>query len=253
MHEVLRALGRSIAGQSRVCFDVSNPLPTWLFDEGMMEAIREVKVLKIYEVQRNSLILSKQNISVEIGIHGLHRLEELQILWLHGVGLYGPSNLLPPNLAFMRIQGRTWTSLHPRLYSAAEGSLPTYAPRGTQHLGQHPMLRHLEICSVHIAKDVTDALGELQALECLQIESQDWEAIPEAFGQLWLTRFMKNPRILKLLNFQVSHLQGGEFLPHNCTNSNRNGNVFIHEKSKDTELLSFQVSDIYSRRRVCTS
>ncbi|CAM6115941.1 unnamed protein product [Calypogeia fissa] len=214
MHEVLRALGRSIAGQTRVCFDILNGLPAaWRFDEGTMKAIREVKVLKI-GCKTWGWTRSTPNIS----IHGLHGLEKLKILWLYGVDLYGPPNLLPPNLAFMRIQDGTWTSLHPRLSSQAEGSLPTYAPLGTQH----PMLRHLEICSWHIAKDVTDALGELQALEYLQIESQDWAVIPEGFGQLSSLKYLliQDCRKLRCFLGVIGHLEKLEFLRISCRHSN---------------------------------
>ncbi|CAM6099609.1 unnamed protein product [Calypogeia fissa] len=102
MHEVLRDLGKSIALRdggnvgtpSRVCYNASNPLPTpWRFKEEMST----VKLLMI------SSPTSEEMAYPEIKIQELRGLKELRILWLDGVSLSGPCDLLPRKLSYMRI------------------------------------------------------------------------------------------------------------------------------------------------------
>ncbi|CAM6091755.1 unnamed protein product [Calypogeia fissa] len=191
MHEVLRDLGRSLAcpkdqkvsTHSRVCFDVSNPLPTaWAF----IEENPKVKVL---------VISSGEMGRPYVTIQELHRLKDLKVLWLDGVFLSGPCDLLPRELANMRISYSEWSDTpdvgFPKL--SLVSCLIRGSPRDSGKSGsKHVKLRHVEIVNCQKLDGFSNHLGCLQALEDLRILScVCLDASANALGQLRVLKHLE--------------------------------------------------------------
>ncbi|CAM6104603.1 unnamed protein product [Calypogeia fissa] len=208
MHEVLRRVGKSkacleldiVTTHSRVHYDILNPLPTtWPFHE-------ETSTVKILMISYRT---SEQTDYPQIKMQQLCGLKELRVLWLHGVSLSGPCDMLPENLAYMRISYSNWSdTLDWRVLGRVVSLIPCL-PRCFENSREHANLRYMEIIHCQQLEGFLNSLGSLQGLEDLRLLScvcfktlqntlgqlrallrfeiwhHDWKALVAIVGKLW--------------------------------------------------------------------
>ncbi|CAM6116433.1 unnamed protein product [Calypogeia fissa] len=173
MHEVLRALGQSIAcpdpenvaSHTRLFCNWLNLLPTtWPFDQGNAE----VKILKI--VYSNSEYLSTER---------LHGLKDLRVLCVgFGVTLHGPCNLLPPKLAYIQ-------------FCCGRSAQPESLQSSLSDRVGVDVRRTLNLVEADLSSErLLHTLGDLEGLQSLVTYLDDCKTLPESLWKLRALKFL---------------------------------------------------------------